>query len=177
MMPSTANCKRITFSGQAPNNRANAEPPARRIDRRTARPTLQKHHLARLVAHRFDQLAGQLAMLVIHQRHIQQKRAVGHHDQLAAVVAPIVRRRRPHERGMSSRKSVRARAADLKSPESWRSAFAGSIPRAHGPEILSLLLPERPGTVVNHAHSNSFGSRLARFCRVLFHKLSVRLGP
>ena len=60
-------------------------------DEQSARTAFQEHHgLAGLAGWSYfvDQLAGQLAMLVVHQRQIQQKRAVGHHDQ-AALVEPL----------------------------------------------------------------------------------------
>ena len=82
--PQHAKCKRITLSGQAPNMR-HSEPSVAGGSIGGPPGPLSRNTTRRAAAHRFDQLAGQLAMLVIHQRQVEQKRAVGHGDQLAVV--------------------------------------------------------------------------------------------
>src|SRR6187551_638132 len=57
---------------------------SRRIDRRTVRVALQENYSG-ATSHRCDQLASQLAVLVIHERQVEQEGAVGHSDQLPPV--------------------------------------------------------------------------------------------
>ena len=56
-------------------------------DRRPAGAAFQEDHVAARRADLVDQLARQLAVLVVHQRQVQQERAVGDDDQLAFAVA------------------------------------------------------------------------------------------
>jgi len=52
-------------------------------DRRPAPPALQENHRLPRRADAVDEAAGQPSVLVVHQRHIQQERPVGHEQHLA----------------------------------------------------------------------------------------------
>ena len=147
-MPSTVRCSRIAFSGQTLSSSSGVGDAAGGLlveHGRPARPAFDEHDAARRAA-LGDQLAGQLAVLVVHERIVEDERAVGDDDHLA--VAPAHRRRSTRvtsgiavggqqrlesSRAAAGRCRVTSRFVGIASrPSRWMSVLAGVDPVGPG---------------------------------------------